>query len=131
MATRKGRTLTRLELEIMQVVWQHEEVTVEEIRQELEQKGKSLALPSIRTMLGILLEKGYATRRRLGRKHAYRALISAERARKRILKDILERAFDGSALSLVAALVKAEMVSDEELVQISQLIGEHDRGAKK
>lgn len=131
MARKKGRTLTRLELEIMQVVWGHNEVTVEEIRRELGQQGKPLALPSIRTMLSILQEKAYVTRRRLGRKHLYRPLVSAERARRRILRDILDRAFEGSALSLVAALVKAEMVSDEELARISQLIEQHDRGVEQ
>ncbi len=131
MARKKGRTLTRLELEIMQVVWGQDEVTVEEIRSVLEEQGRPLALPSIRTMLGILQEKGYVTRRRLGRKHAYRAIISAERARRRILRDILDRAFDGSVLDLVAALVKADMVSDENLARISQLIEQHDRGAEQ
>lgn len=131
MAGKKARPLTRLELEIMQVVWGKDEVTVEQIQRELRERDRPLALPSIRTMLSILQQKGYVTRRRLSHAYHYRALVSADKARKRILKDILDRAFDGSALDLVAALVKADMVSEEELEQISKLIGEHDRGAKK
>ena len=131
MARSRTRTLTELELKIMQVVWQHEEVTVGELRRAFEQVGKHLALPTIRTMLGILQKKGYVTRRPFGRGHAYRALVSAERAQKSILKDIVERAFDGSASNMVAALVKADMVSENDLEKIRRLIQQHDRGAEQ
>jgi predicted transcriptional regulator len=113
----------------MQVVWELGEGTVEEVRTALERRGRPLAPPSIRTMLAILQEKGYLTRGKVSRAHVYRALVSEEKARKRILKDILERAFAGSVLELVTALVRADMVSDAELKQIRQLIKEHDRRA--
>ena len=126
---RRTETLTALELAIMQVVWELGEGMVEEIRSVLEARGRPLAPPSIRTMLSILQEKGYVTRGKVSRAHVYRALVSQEKARKRILKDILARAFDGSATSLVAALVRADMVSDQELTQIRRLIEEQSRGA--
>lgn len=129
MVRKRTGTLTALELEIMQVVWELGEGTVEEIRSALEARGRPLAPPSIRTMLAILQEKGYATRGKVSRAHVYRALVSEEKAKKRILKDIVERAFAGSAASLVAALVRADMVSDQELRQIRRLIGEQSRGA--
>jgi BlaI family penicillinase repressor len=122
-------TPTALELEILQVVWELGEGTVEGIRTALGDRGRPLAPPSIRTMLAILQEKGYVTRGKVSRAHVYRALLSEEKTKKRILADIVERAFAGSAADLVAALVRAEMVSDEELRQIRQLIEEHDRGA--
>ena len=131
MARRKTRTLTELELEIMQVVWKQREATVEDIRQALEESGRPLALPSIRTMLGILQDKAYVTRRLAGRGHAYRPIVSAQQGRKRILKDIIERGFDGSALSLVAALVNGGMVSRRELEKVKRLIRQHERGAHK
>jgi predicted transcriptional regulator len=122
-------TPTALELAIMQVVWELGEGTVEEVRAALERRGRPLAPPSIRTMLTILQEKGYLTRGKVSRAHVYRALVSEEKVGVRILKDILERAFDGSVLELVAALVRADMVSDAELKQIGQLIKERDKGA--
>jgi len=123
---RKQRTLTEFELEIMQVLWQDEEVTVEEVRRAFEEAGKPLALPTIRTMLGILKKKGYVTRRRFGRGHAYRPTVSRDKARKRIIKDILERAFEGSALGLVATLVNTRMVSRKELEKIRELIWKYE-----
>lgn len=129
MARRKRRTLTELELEIMQVVWKDGEVTVRDLSDAFKRAGKPLALPSIRTMLGILQEKGYLRRRPFGRGHAYRATVSAERARKSILKDIIERAFDDSASSLVATLVDSRMVSRKELGKVKRLIERKAKGA--
>jgi len=122
MARRKTRTLTELELEIMQVVWKHGEATVEEIRRALDAENKPLALPSVRTMLSILQSKGYVTRREDGRRHVYRPRVSQDRARKSILKDVVERAFEGSALDLVAALIDTRMVSMSDVDEVWRLI---------
>jgi predicted transcriptional regulator len=113
----------------MHVVWGKDEVTVEEVREGVAQQGRPLSLPSIRTMLGILREKGYVARRRMGKPFLYRALVTQEQGRRKLLKDIVERAFDGSALELVAALVKADMVTERELEQIGKLIREQEQGS--
>jgi len=126
MRRRKTRTLTELELEIMRIVWGQEEVTVRDLAEVFEKHERPLADPSIRTMLGILRDKGYVERRPFGRGYAYRATVSAGQARRRILNDIIERAFDGSASNLVTTLVNARMVSARELDQVKQLIAERE-----
>jgi predicted transcriptional regulator len=131
MPRRKTRTLTEFELEIMRIVWRQDETTVLDVRRALEETGRPVALPTIRTMLGILEEKGYVTRRTGSRRHAYRATVPAAQARKSILKDIIERAFDGSALRLVTALVDAEMISKRELDKARRLIERHEKGGKE
>ena len=107
-----------------------DEATVKDISDRLSRDGHPLALPSIRTMLSILQKKGYVKRRREGRGHVYRAVVSGEQARRRILRDIIERAFDGSASHLVAALVNGEMVSKRELAKARRLIEQRQKGAK-
>jgi predicted transcriptional regulator len=129
MARRKTKTLTELELEIMRVVWSKEEVTVEDIRRDLEERGKPLALPSVRTMLAILQEKGYVARRPLGRGFAHRARVRREDARESIVRDVIERAFDGSALGLVATLMSGELVSKGEIRKVKDLIWRHKEPA--
>jgi len=129
MASRRKRRLTELELEIMRIVWRHDEVTVKDLFEALEDAGRPLALPSIRTMLSILQEKGYVKRRPVGRGHAYRAAVSAHEGRRRILKDIIERAFEGSAASLVTALVNGELVSSNEITEVKQLIEQREQEA--
>ena len=124
----KKDTLTELELAIMQVLWELGEGTVEDVRSALGRRGRPLAPSSIRTMLAILQEKQYVARRPLNRGFLYRPLISAEKARKRILRDIVQRAFEGSASALVAALMGTNMVSEKERARIKGLIEEQEGG---
>jgi predicted transcriptional regulator len=131
MPRKKARTLTAFELEIMRFIWRHEETTVPDLQRALEATGRIVALPTIRTMLGILEQKGYVTRRTGRRRHVYRATVSAEDGKRRILKDVVERAFDGSAMDLVAALVNAAMISRRDLEKAKRLIQQHDKGAVK
>ena len=128
---RKSHTLTQLELEIMLVIWGQDETTVNDISDRLADAGRPLALPSIRTMLSILQDKGYVERRKEGREYVYAAVVSGEQSRKCILRDIIDRAFDGSASYLVAALVNGEMVSKGELEEAKRLIEQgEERGNK-
>ena len=131
MARRKTATLTQFELDIMRIIWRQEETTVPDLQAALEKSGRPVALPTIRTMLGILEHKGYVTRRTGRRRHAYRATVSADQAQKGILKDIIERVFDGSALGLVAALVNGEMVSKKELQKVTRLIERSEKEGEK
>ena len=131
MARRRSRTLTELELEIMQVLWNRDEVSVDDVRNALEREGRPLALPSIRTMLSIMGKKGYVKRRKLGRGHMYRAIVSEEDARNSILEDVVDRAFDGSATDLIAALVSNGMIKRGDLVKARQLIRKHEKGTDK
>ncbi|MCX7045946.1 MAG: BlaI/MecI/CopY family transcriptional regulator [Candidatus Sumerlaeota bacterium] len=130
MARRKSKTLTELELEIMRIVWKQGETSVEDVRLALDEAGAPLALPSIRTMFAILQEKGYLTRRAEGRHHLYRASVSEHEAQRNILKDVIERAFDGSALGLVAALIDARFVSKKDAAKARQLILQVERREK-
>jgi BlaI family transcriptional regulator, penicillinase repressor len=130
MARRKTKTLTEVELGIMQVVWQRGEATVQEIQDALAVASKPLALPSIRTMLAILQDKGYVTRRQDGRGFVYRPAVEKAEAERRMLADLLDRAFKGSAASLVAALVNARMVSRKDLDEAKALIEKRWRGGK-
>lgn len=126
MARRKSRTLTELELEIMQVIWSENEVTSESVARQLATKGQRLAPPSVRTMLGILQEKGYVARRREGRGYLYSALVSANEARKSFLEDVLDRVFEGSPLTLLASLLGSGMVSNGDVEKVKALIRKHE-----
>jgi len=125
---KQDETPTELELAIMQVLWELGEGTVEDVRSALQEKGRPLAPSSIRTMLAILQEKRYVTREPLKRGYLYRPLVSAEKARKRILRDIVQRAFAGSAAALVSALMGTDLVSEKELARIKALIKEQEGG---
>ncbi len=131
MPRKKARTLTAVELEFMKVVWEKGEVTGEEVRRTLEAARRPLAESTVRTMLGILEKKGYLKRLPGARSYIYRPRIPFARAQKHILKDTLERVFEGSASMLISALIREKMVPQEELSRIKKIISEYEKGEKR
>ena len=122
MPRRKSRTLTEVELEFMQVVWQAGEVTPEDVLEQLRRQGRDLADGSVRKVLSILVAKGYLSRRPEGRTFRYRAEVPKGRANRSMLMDLVNRAFAGSPALMVAALLDSPKVSEADLKQIKQLI---------
>lgn len=111
----------------MQLVWQAEEITVEQVSNNLKKQGRPLALPSIRKMFSILQEKGYVARRPKGRGYAYRSLVTEAQAHKGFLHDLVDRAFSGSSVGLVAALLDHKMVPEKDLQKVKELIEEYEK----
>lgn len=128
MARRKARTLTEVELEFMQVVWAAEgDVTTDDVLDALRRRGRELADGSVRKVLSILVTKGYLSRRRRGRGFLYRAKVARDQAARRMVGDLLRRAFDGAVTGMIAALLDGRTVDRRELDKIKRLIAERER----
>lgn len=112
----KSQTLTPLELEIMQVLWEQGACTVSEVQPKL--KG-DLAYTTVQTMLNVLLKKDKVTREPEGRAYRYRAAVSRTFATGGALKDMVKRVFGGSPEALLMALVDTRQISAEELTRIA------------
>lgn len=113
----KDQTLTPLELEIMQVLWEQGASTAAEVQPRL--KG-DLAYTTVQTMLMVLLKKDKVTREAEGRAHRYRAAVSRDRATGGALKDMVKRMFGGSPEALLMALVDTRQISAEQLSRIAE-----------
>lgn len=113
----KDQTLTPLELEIMQVLWEQGASTAAEVQPRL--KG-DLAYTTVQTMLTVLLKKDKVTREAEGRAHRYRAAVSRDRATGGALKDMVKRMFGGSPEALLMALVDTRQISAEQLTRIAE-----------
>ncbi len=122
--------LTSLELALMQIIWQQQDTSVEDLRQKLAADGHPLALPSVRTMLAILQRKGFVERRLAGRAYVYNAIIAAADFQQGFVRDLLQRAFNGSAMGLVTALLNGELLSRQELAQVKKMIKDFEGGRK-
>lgn len=125
MARRRSRTLTEVELEFMDVVWDGGEVTTQDVQEALRRRGRPLSGGSVRKILSILDTKGYLDRRQEGRGFVYWATVCREKAQRGMVKDLVDRAFGGSAPLMVAALVNSKNVSRKELGEIKRLIARH------
>lgn len=114
-------TPTEVELEILQVLWDHGPATVRQVADILSQ-SRPRAYTSVLTMLNVMFEKGLVTRQMEGRAHVYRAKRSRDKTLGSIVQDVLGRAFAGSATSLITHILDQSKPSPEELDEIRRTI---------
>ena len=113
---------TELELEILKILWERGPATVREVREAL--RGfRKLAHTSVMTIMGIMVDKGQLTRAKNGGSYVYRTRIRRDPTLRKMMGDLVDRAFEGSVG--VAALHLLEMgdVSEDEIEQLHELIG--------
>lgn len=109
--------LTKLELEIMQVIWRQGTSTVSAVQEGLEQE---LAYTTVQTMLNILHRKGKLKRKLKGRAFEYSAVVSEAKASHHALRDLVDRVFGGSSEELVMSLVKNKQIDAEQLARLTR-----------
>ena len=118
--------LGRLELQIMNIVWKQGKSTVHDVKDAIS-KGRKPAYSTILTMMRKLENKGYLEHEVDDRTYVYQATISRQAARRSMLVDLLERAFEGSPSLLISSLVEQNRITESELREIQKLIGERKK----
>jgi predicted transcriptional regulator len=121
MAAAGQKTLTKLELQMMQVIWRRGPSSVSDVQEGLENE---LAYTTVQTMLNILCRKGKLKRKLVGRAYEYRAVVSEEKASGNALRDLVERMFGGSAEELVMSLIKTKQIDAKRISELSKQIEE-------
>jgi BlaI family penicillinase repressor len=112
------------ELAILRVLWSRgAPATVREVHEVLS-RTKDTAYTTVLKMLTIMAEKGLVHRDESERSHTYRALYEEPTVQSSMLKDLMRRAFSGSALTLVQRALDDEIASAEDLDAISTLIAQ-------
>jgi predicted transcriptional regulator len=112
---------TEAELAILQVLWDQGPSTVREVHERASGK-RNLQYTTTLKLLQIMTAKGLTERDTEGRSHVYRARQKREETQRRLVDDLLERAFGGSAAALVMQALQSRPASRTELEQISRLI---------
>jgi predicted transcriptional regulator len=130
MARRKSKTLTEVELEFMQIIWEREDTSTEDIQNTLADRGRHLSDGAIRRILAILMEKGYLTRRKQGLSFLYHAKVQPNNAYGSMFRDMLTRVFGGSGPHMIATFLDTMEINPEEMKRIKGLIEERERGNK-
>jgi BlaI family penicillinase repressor len=120
---------TDAELEILTVLWQRGACTVREVHESLT-ASREMGYTTVLKLMQIMAEKGLVRRDESQRAHVYEARLAQEQTQRQLVGDLLERAFDGSAMSLVMQALQTKRASVEELSQIRSLLDEFERGAR-
>jgi len=112
------------ELEILTVLWSIGPATVREVY-EVVTRRRGAQYSTILKFLQIMADKGLVRRDETQRAHVYRAAKPREWTRRQLARDLLERAFDGSAKALLVGALSARKASPEELAEMRRLLDEH------
>jgi len=118
---------TDSELEILRVLWAGGPCTVREVCEQLNQK-RAMGYTTVLKLMQIMAEKRLVRRNETQRAHVYEAMLPREATQGQLVRDLVERAFSGSAAGLVMQALAAKPASREELAQIRQLLDEYERG---
>ena len=117
--------LGRLEMQIMNVVWDRGKATVHDVKNTLSRRKP--AYSTILTMMRKLEAKGYLKHEVDSRTYVYRPAISQQAVRQGVLGDLVERLFEGSTSLLLTSLVEQNRISENELCEIRKLIEERGK----
>jgi BlaI family transcriptional regulator, penicillinase repressor len=116
-------TLTPQELAIMKVVWSLPKATVRDVYETLREK-RPVAYTTVMTMMKILEEKGYLKRTLVDRAHVYKPAKPRQQVVGAMVRDFVDRVFDGAPGSLLLHLAKDGGLSEKQKKIVRQLIDE-------
>ena len=114
-------TLTPQELAIMKVVWQLDKATVRDVYEAVREK-RPVAYTTVMTMMKILEDKGYLKKTQVERAHVYRPTRPRQQVVGAMVRDFVDRVFDGATDALVLHLAKNGRLTKAERERIKDLI---------
>jgi BlaI family transcriptional regulator, penicillinase repressor len=114
-------TLTPQELEIMKLVWQRDSATVRDVYEAL-LKRRKIAYTTVMTMMKIMESKGYLKKRRQDRAFVYWPADKKERVIGKMIREFMDRVFNGSAEPLLVHLVKGRHIRERDLEKLRRMI---------
>ncbi len=114
-------TLTPQELAIMKVVWRLERATVRDVYEAMRAE-RTIAYTTVMTMMRILEEKGYLKKATSDRAHVYRPAKPRQQVVGAMVRDFVDRVFDGAPTSLLLHLAKDNTLTPKQRRVIEKLI---------
>ena len=118
---------TPAELLILRVLWKQGPSTVREVHERLEHERPTGYTTALK-LLQIMTEKGLVQRDETSRAHVYAARAPEDQTQQQLVRDLLDRAFGGSATKLVMHALSARKASREELARIREMLDRLEGG---
>src|SRR5579863_116975 len=117
---------TAAELDLLTVLWSLGPSTVREVHEALSRR-KPAQYSTVLKFLQIMAEKGLVRRNEKQRAHIYEAARTREWTQRQLAGDLLQRAFDGSAKSLMLGALSASKASKADLAEMRKLLDEYEK----
>lgn len=118
------------ELEIMKIIWSNpQEVTLfPYIMDGLAAKGKPCQKNTLIVLLSRLINKGFLSAKKIGRRNEYTVLVSETEYQTEQTKNFLGKIYEGNAKGLVTNLISGDLLTDEEYEDLKKLL---EKGREK
>jgi BlaI family transcriptional regulator, penicillinase repressor len=117
------RQLTPQELAIMKIVWRQNKSTVRDVYEALQER-RPVAYTTVMTMMKILEEKGFLKKTLVDRTHVYKPVKARQQVMGAMVRDFVDRVFDGAPNALLLHLAKNNTLTPEQRQAIKDLIGD-------
>ena len=120
---------TDAELGVLRVLWEIGPATVRQVHRTMNEKRET-GYTTVLKMLQIMHEKGLVERDESERPQIYRPRLSRERTQRQLIRDLIERAFGGSAKQLVLQALATRRATKKELADVERLLDDMSRSRK-
>jgi len=117
------------ELEILTVLWSRGPSSVREIHEVILSR-RPAQYTTVLKLLQIMTEKGLVRRDEKARAHIFEAARPREWTQSQLANDLLQRAFNGSAKSLILGTLSGRKASKAELAEIRKILDDHEKGSR-
>lgn len=123
---------TQLELEILKIIWRSGPASVRQVRDALATAGRPLAYTSVMTIMNIMARKKYLRRGKAGGSGVSAAFTYAARIQEkptlgRMLRDLVDRVFNGSTAAVMQNLLATSDLDPDELAKLRAMVDEKTR----
>jgi BlaI family transcriptional regulator, penicillinase repressor len=112
---------TEVEMQILRILWELGPSPVREIHKRLE-AAKGTNYSTTVKMLAVMLQKGLVRRDENAQPHVYRPALTRAKTGKRMLDDLIEKVYQGSAMSLVLQALSSGKATKEELGEVRRML---------
>lgn len=129
MSTEHPPRPTDAELEILTVLWSRGPVTVRDVHETIAGR-RPTQYTTVLKQMQVMAEKGLVVRNEDQRAHVYEAARPREWTQRQLAGDILKRAFNGSAKSLMVGALSSRKASKAELAELRALLDEYERSSR-
>lgn len=109
----------------MKVVWRLENATVRQVYEALRER-RAIAYTTVMTMMRVLEEKGYLEKELVDRAHVYRPVKPRQQVMGALVRDFVDRVFDGASDRLLLHLAKDNRLTEKQRQLVEKLIEESE-----
>lgn len=118
---------TKTEMDVLQVLWTYGPSTVRFVHDKLNEQKEAVIYTSTLKLMQVMKEKGMLGRDESSMKHVYTAALEEDKVKGNMLGRFVDSMYNGSASSLMVALLGNDKTSAEELQKIKDLLSKMDK----